>query len=261
MSGLAALSLALSVIALPASPAQEQAPSPTERFDQAVQAYRSGDYESAAALWSGLLSEASGEIDPSVLLYDLGNAAYRLDRPLEAAGWYTAAVRIAPRDGDAWSNLELSRQRARLDPADRGDLASTLRRLLSAVSVAEAEWALLVLALALTAVLAAQALLGGRALRRAAAVLAVALALGCLPWGWRLAQEGGDPLFVVAVGGATIRSEPRLQSPAIGRAEPGSEVEREDALPGWVRVAAADGTRGWVAEDELLSLSVPRSRL
>lgn len=247
--------LALFVAPRPARAFDDGAESAARRFEAAVQAYRQGDYETAANLWKALLVEPGHGIDRSALTYDLGNAAWRRERPLEAAGWYTATVRETPRDRDAWANLELARERAGLEPADRGDLSSTLRRLVGALTLAEAEWLVLVLALALASVLVLEAFLGGALLKRSAWCGAALLVLACVPWGWRLAGQDADPAFVTAAGGASLRAEPRAEATAVGRADAGSLVERVDAVPGWVRVRAPDGGRGWVAEDELLALA------
>src|SRR6185436_3640855 len=88
----------------------------------AIDAYRRGNYDSAKSLWiSALESAPLPSAERARILYDLGNAAFRSDAPLEAVGWYTASLRLRPRDADTWTNLEHARRTAKLDPADRGD--------------------------------------------------------------------------------------------------------------------------------------------
>ena len=48
---------------------------------------------------------------------------------MRAVAAYTAAVEAMPRSQTAWDNLELARSRAGLDPADKGDFAATVKRL------------------------------------------------------------------------------------------------------------------------------------
>jgi tetratricopeptide (TPR) repeat protein len=225
-----------------------------ERFRQGVEAYRRGDHASAESLWRALVEADSDALDPALLSYDLGNAAFRLERPLEAAGWYTAALRLEPRNADAWANLELARERAGLDPADRGDLVDTLRRLAWALTRAELEWTLLALAVALLAVLLVEALRGGVALRRVAWVLGAAALLLAGLWAWRLASREQAPMFVQQPGGVALRSEPREDAASVGRAEPAEVVECLDGMPGWNRVRTGDGQVGWVEHDALLVL-------
>jgi hypothetical protein len=117
-------------------------------FDQAaVDAYRRGDYAGAKSLWIATLETGRDESGAPLpdgerarILYDLGNAAFRAGEPLEAVGWYTASLRLRPRDAETWSNLEHARRTAKLEPADRGDLAATLGRLLTSITHVESQW-------------------------------------------------------------------------------------------------------------------------
>src|SRR5580765_6166138 len=95
--------LALAPIVQAASSTQ----TPAERFQAGVEAFRAGDHRAASSLWRGLLDERGTELDPGLLCYDLGNAAFRAGRVLEAVGWYTAALRFDPRNQAGWANLEL----------------------------------------------------------------------------------------------------------------------------------------------------------
>jgi len=251
----AVLAMAL-VLALGQEPAPTE-PTPLQRFEQGVEAYRRGDPESAAHLWQRLVAEGHAELDSAVLCYDLGNAAFRSGRPLEAAAWYSASLRMEPRSADAWSNLELAREKAGLEPADRGDLVDTLRRLATAQTLAELEWTLVVLAGLLLASLLLEAVLGGASLRRTAWSLAALLVVVAALWTWRVTQDRGPQLFVVESGGTTIHSEPRADAAAVGRAEPAELLEPTDALPGWRRVRSRSGARGWVREAEVLELPTP----
>lgn len=256
---LAFLALSTLPVQLSSVPVQAVAAGDMSLFQQGVEAYRRGDHHSAESLWRRLVDTGSETIDPAVLYYDLGNAAFRLERPLEAAGWYTAALRLAPRHADAWTNLELARERAGLDPADRGDLVDTLKRLGSALTLAELEWTLVVLAAALLAVLLVEAFRGGLALRRTAWGLgAVALCLALL-WVARIASREHAPLFVTETGGAALRSEPRTDAATVGRIDPADVVECLDGMPGWLRVHADGGRVGWVEEGSLLVLPASRA--
>jgi hypothetical protein len=240
--------LALALCALPC-PA-------LDGLDPAVAAYRDGDHATARALWTArydeLADDAAGE--KGRVAYDLGNVAFREGRTLEAVGWYTLALEHRPRDGDTWANLEHARREAGLDPADRGDLDATVRRVLSAWTTAESERWLLALTALLALALAGEALRGGRVWRRTALVLGVAVALSAVPWVFGLARAGGDPLLVIDERPVALRSEPRPDGAQIGRLDPGATVERSDALPGWVEVRETDGAQGWVPREAVFAL-------
>lgn len=257
------LALLLALAPLAAGPAKvERAPDPEAArasFAAAVDAYRRGDHASAETLWRGLLDlpGASG-IDRADVLYDLGNAAWRQERPLEAVAWYTASLWIDPRRAEAWSNLELARAQAGLEPADRGDLTSTGRRLLFALTRAESEWLALGVTALFAAALALEALRGGRAARRTVAAAAVVLLVGLAPWVAHLVRGEGPVMMVVAPEGGEVRSEPSGEGAVVGRLEPGSCVRPVDRLPGWVRAEGRESA-GWVQAQALQPLTAPFS--
>jgi len=226
---------------------------PLRAHELAVEAYRAGDPGSAHVLWSAALEAGGDSLDRAGLLYDLGNAAYRLGRPLEAVGWYTAAIRRRPRFADAWANLELVRGEVVLEPADRGELSATLDRLAHGLTLRESEMLVLVLAGLWGAALGYEALRGGAQGRRLALGGTLLVALGCVPWVARLSAERGDPLMVVAPEGARVHSAPQADAAVIALLPAGTRVERDDELVDWVRVARRPDP-GWVRAKEVFAL-------
>lgn len=225
-----------------------------ELFDRGMEAYRRGSYGEARSLWEEAWSPGLARSARAVLAYDLGNASFRSGEVLAAVGWFTLATRLAPRDADAWANLEIARAQAGLGPADPGDLASTLQRLLGCLTPAESRWLALLGLLVLCVPLAFEAWFGGRAWKRLSAVGALLLLVCLAPWIHRLAETSIDPVLVLAAPSAPLRSEPQGSLAPIASVAGGSDAERIDALPGWVRVELADGTRGWVEERAVFAL-------
>ena len=88
-------------------------------------------------------------------------------------------------------------------------------------------------------------------------LIIVVLGLGLVPWLFNLAGSGSRPVFVVVEDGAALRSQPAEAGAVIGRLMPGSQADRIDSLPGWVRVEQAGGSRGWVGADEVVALTFP----
>lgn len=229
-----------------------QRDSPELLFGRGVEAYRGGDLDSAEGFWRRALESGADpevELDRATLCYNLGSVAYRRERFLEAAAWYRACLRLEPRHRDARANLEMALGAADLEPDDRGDLASTLRRLLGAPSVGEAE----VLALSGTALLVValllEALRGGVVLRRLRWFALGAWIVSALPWWVAVTERAEDPVMVVAEGGVALRSEPRPDATSLDHLGEGVSVERIDGLPGWIRVEVegADAP-GWIPE-------------
>ena len=258
MAGLLHLGLLLATAA--ASPGSAQ----TEARDldaRARDAYRAGEYESAGTLWElelDRLSARSLSTNPrqrARILYNMGNASYRAGELMLAVGWYSAALRLATRDGDLWANLELARSEAGLEPADRGDLAATTRRVLSAFTRAESEWLVLLGTALLALALGGEALRGGLLWRSLSRWAVLGLALLSAPLLFDLVHAGEHPMLVVAPDGATARAEPRSEAKSIDRLEAGIEVAYLDRLPGWVQVADDEGRRLWVRDAALFDLS------
>lgn len=221
-------------------------------FENAVAAYREGDLETARSLWQAQLEDDA--VSRADVLFNLGNVAFRQGRPLEAAAYYTACIRLEPRNQDAWTNLEFVRGEAGLEPADRGDLTSTARRLVSMLTLAEAERVLVFLTALWGAILAYEALRGGAFARRLAWAGFVVVALAAIPWAWQLSREGDAPYFVIGDDGAPLHAEPRDGATLLGRLLPAEEAERIDALPGWVRLRHPDGRTGWAEAETVMGL-------
>lgn len=221
----------------------------------AVEAYRAGDHADALARWDALLRETTqGPVERGRLLYNAGNAAARGGSWFEAVGYYTEALHVTPRDADLWANLEYARREAGLEPADRGDLVSTLGRGLSAWTLGEARWIALGGLLLFAAALIFEAMRGGRGGRTTAWVgLALAL-LSAAPLARHQLTEDSPTVFVVSRKGLAVRSEPRSDAQVLERAEPCTYRRELDRLSGWIGVETAEGAKGWVPEEGVLSL-------
>ena len=247
----------VATLALAAVPDAQTTARAAEAFERGVDAYRRGAHAEADTLWRACLEEELTDAERARVAYDLGNAAWRRERVLEAVGWYSVSLRLEPRAADVWHNLELARAAAGLDPADRGDLRSTVKRLLVSLRPHERRLLVLFALVPLALALAAEAFLGGRLWRRLGQGAALLVLLAALPWVHGRMTGDGDPLLVVRAPSVALRSEPRRALAPIGELRAGDEVERVDALPGWVRVEQPDGTRGWVQEEAVFPLGRP----
>ena len=227
--------------------------------DPAVLAYRSGDFDTARVL---LLEDLAAEPAPEGrergrLFYALGNVAARQERWPEAVGWYEASRRLRPRDADTWANLELARSRAGFEPADRGDLADTVERLLGLVTPAESRWLALVGVALAAAAFAFEALRGGAAGRRTAFAGALVLLVCVTPWARHVLARGEDPLLVIAGGPLPARSEPRTDAARLFEVSPDQRVERVGTFLEWTQVEDAGGAVGWVPSRAVFPLDGP----
>jgi hypothetical protein len=225
--------------------------------ERAVDAYRRGDLATARSEWLALLDDSARApvgSDRARVLYDLGNVAFREGKTLEAVGWYTASLRLRPRDADTWANLEEARSRAKLEPADRGDLTSTLARGVRSFTPAEARWCALGGLLVLGAALAYEALRGGRLARWLAVGAALVACVGFAPCVAHGLQSGERTLLVIQPDGAALRSEPRDKAANTADLPAGSTVEHVDDLPEWTKVKVGGGLVGWVPKSMVFAL-------
>ncbi len=225
---------------------------PQSAFEQGVEAYRRGAYGEARERWRSALEEELAPRERARVWYDLGNAAWRLEKPLEAIVCYTAAVRLDPRHAGARGNLELARAKAGLVPEDGGGPLAVLERVASALGPAGRR-GLALGALALwTLLLLLEMRLGGAWLARSLALGAIAVVLAALPWIHGLLRPPPvSSLFVVQSSPLALRSEPLEGREPIAELAPLEEVRQVDALPGWTRVERADGMRGWARAETL----------
>lgn len=227
----------------------------TADFDQGVEAYRRGDYASAETLWrEALRSDELEPFDRAAIARNLGNAAWRQARGLEAVAWYTASLRSAPRDSETWASLEHARQASELEPADRGDLTSTVRRIVGSWTLAEAQWMLAGATFLWFLALIGEALRGGVVWRAAAWSGFLLVGIASAPLLWHLARADRE-VWMVVERGTELSSEPRADLAPTGALEPAQEVTGIDQVPDWVRVETGDGARGWVPRESVMRLT------
>ena len=232
---------------------------PAALYARGLECYRAATPDQAGArrCWTEALDPALGanRAQRAQLCKSLGNSAFRQERPLEAAAWFSAAVALSPRDADAWSNLEFARSKAGLEPADRGDLSATFERLSHYLTLAESEW----LALAMAALLAGGIVLrafvlGAAASSRPLALLLVLTLIALVPWLVQSGEVARDPVFVISTAGVPVTSEPRPAASKVALLAAGAQARRLEELAGWVRVETRAGERGWVPADAVFAL-------
>ena len=78
------------------------------QFDQANQAYRSGNYQKCAQIYQSILSQG---YENAELYYNLGNAYYKMNKVPAAILQYERARRLSPSDPDIAHNLALANLR------------------------------------------------------------------------------------------------------------------------------------------------------
>ncbi len=241
--------------------------SPRETFDEATRLYREaaaaeGDrrkelYREAARLYAGLAAR-----DPNGrVLYDLGNARFRLGQLGRAIAAYRRAERLLPRHRPTRANLAYARDLApgggpgpKPHPA-----AAAFLFWHYALSLAESEALAAALFLAFIGIMTARRFVEGRARRR---LSAPAIALGALFAVLALSSvaklahaPSGEGVIVAAE--ARVRSEPSGRAVDLFTLREGAEVRVTGRSGGWARVVAGADRRGWVESRAIEVLSDP----
>lgn len=246
---LAALAVLSTLFAAPLASGRSPGQDPSEA---GLERFRAGDYASASTLWSEALEAADPGPERGRLAYNLGNAAFRRNRFVEAVGWYTAGLRYLPRDGDLWANLELARAEAGLPPADGGSLKDMAARIAGKFTEPESRLLALAGVLLLACMLAGEALRGGRGWRQASLWMLLLLPLFFVPWVRHALHPPNAHLVLQS--GAGGRSEPRTDAATLERLEAGDVLQVFDSMPGWSRVRLDAGDELWVQESALFQL-------
>ncbi len=220
------------------------------RFAAGNSLYERGAFDSAAAVYNGLLADSARSAE---LYYNLGNAYYRQHMYPEAILAYERALKHAPGMGDAAFNLELARSFAqdRLDQRETFPLLGALGAIPSWLS----PWAwgvcsLLALALAFALVLLLR--FGARdGLRRYFLVGGLVSLLLFLFGTWMgvLSQNriGDSGSAVVMQSVVSIRSTPGAEGKDLFLLHAGAKVEVLQRVGGYYEVEIPDGRRGWVS--------------
>ena len=94
------------VVALGLFALQGRAAENARLFIDAVEAYRTGDYDLAVQKWSTI---AATGIQNGELYYNLGNAFLKNEQLGEALLWYERALRLLPNDPDLRFNYDYAR--------------------------------------------------------------------------------------------------------------------------------------------------------
>lgn len=219
-------------------------------FAEANLLYEQGHPDRAAEAYHRLWTNGVSSV---ALHFNLGNAWLKAGQPGRAIHHFRLAERLAPRDPDVRTNLELARAMVRGGSAV---VPSRLAEWTGALSLNEWTW-LAVGGLWLWMVLLILRLLqpawNGRL--RLPARLAAVLCLGTsvllvLAWKQRPAMEA-----VVVDDDVTLRHGPREQAPPVQSLAAGLELVVIDHQGNWVQVRGAERGIGWLPAEHVALLS------
>lgn len=226
-------------------------------FAEAVDAYRGGAFERAAALFARLAEQEPDRARRAVLHGNAGTAAARAQHLGEAIWHLEAALRGLPRDPGLRRNLAMVRAglpdahltAAGADARDASDFSASLRRLPLWLDEDETSLGLAIVGAAALVLLAG--VRAGRLPIRAAHGAALLLVLDGAWWLAADAMRAADASRAVVIRQVEVRGEPAPDARVVVTLGPGIVVRDEDVRGAWRLVETAGGARGWVPVEDV----------
>ncbi len=216
-------------------------------------------YREAAGAYAAL----AGETQNGYILYNLGNARFRLGEYGRAIAAYRRAEELLPRHGPTRRNLSLARKNAPGGGpgAEPHPAAAAFFFWHYAISLAEAESLAALLLLVLFAALSVRSFLRDanpwrKRLRTAAVLLGVMAGIFVLSSAAKLSSRT-RPWAVITAEEVRVKSEPAGRAIELFPLREGAEVRTLDRAGDWTRIEAGRDRRGWIETEAVEILSEP----
>ena len=221
-----------------------------DRFREANELVRAGDYPAAISLYAELA--ASGQESAS-LYWNWAQAAIARGAQGEALWALLRARELDPGDRAVVRDVERLREALNLDPAEIApEPLATAGRIARRLRLDVASLALLALSLL------AHGLVRVRpGLRLAGTAAVAALALGLLAAGVPFAASLARPTATVVRRGAPLLDAASPTAEATGSLREGEVVPVLETSGAWLRIEDNAGARGWARADDVRRLDAP----
>lgn len=222
---------------------------PDELWEQANQAYTSGDYLGAIQLYDSISRQGYAS---AKLYYNLGNAYFKDNRIGSAILYYNKAQRLDPGNEDIRHNLTIANTyvRDRIDTVPEFFLKTWAKQLMYGFS--SDTWAVLSLVFFGVALgLVLLYLLGNRMSHRKAgfygAIVFLLLSVGSLVFASIQRRKILHPdEAIIMITAAPVKSEPNNASRDVFVLHEGTKVRIADEMGEWREIVVSDGNRGWI---------------
>jgi hypothetical protein len=232
---LASLLLALPLAAAP--------PARDSEYQQAHLAYREARYQAAYDGYERLLGTAGAD---GHLLYNLGNAAFRLNQIGRAILFYEKARVLLPRDADLKFNLGHAREQIRDVIPEAESFVDTALFWLGSLTLAEFFWCFALANVLFWGILAIRIYSRTEWTYSLIFLLLGFWLLAGISFGVKWQQTRTDDRAVVLQTEVSVLAGPDRRDTLLFRLREGTVVHLERSEEGWSLVRLSDGRRGWL---------------
>lgn len=220
-----------------------------DKFKEANNWYRAGNYEAAIEEYNSILSEGYFS---AVLYYNLGNAYFRIDSLAAAILNYERALKLDPTNKDIEYNLEYANSRVqdRINPVPELFISKWANAFMGMFSITQ--WAVvsIVLVVILSFFLVLFFLSHSYTLRKLSFyfVLGAVLLLSVSIVSASVLNNRAKNVkqAIVTVPAVIMKSSPDENSTEKFIIHEGCKVTVEDSVGNWTKVRIGDGNTGWI---------------
>lgn len=239
MKRLIALLAALCV----AAPLWAATPESEKILQEADRAYREAQYQAAYDGYQRLLQTEGATGD---LLYNLGNAAFRLHQTGRAILYYERARVLLPRDQDLAFNLGHAREQIRDVVSAPESFVGAAFFWLGSLTLAEIFWCFAAANVLFWGVASARLFSRAEWTYSLLFILLAFWLLAGVSFGLKWHQVGTDDRAVILRAEVNVLAGPDIRDTVLFKLHEGTIVHLERSEEGWLLIRLPDGKRGWL---------------
>jgi tetratricopeptide (TPR) repeat protein len=249
------LLLVLAAALVLAAPLAAVTPELDSEYRQAHLAYREGRYQEAYDGYARLLGAAGAD---GQLLYNLGNAAFRLNQIGRAILYYEKAQVLLPRDADLKFNLGHAREQTRDVIPEPESFVGTAFFWLGSLTLAEFFWCFVVANVLFWGILAVRIYSRAEWTYSLLFLLLGVWLLAGISFGVKWQQTRSDDRAVILQTEVNVLAGPDSRDTLLFKLHEGTVVHLERSEEGWSLIRLSDGRRGWLRGEGLERIRGPR---
>lgn len=224
-------------------------------WDDGVQAYSNGDWETAIQCWTDIEAEGVESVD---LYYNLGNAYYKSGDIAHSILYFERAKRLDPSNSDVAHNLEFVRARTQDKIEEVPEILIEQIGHKMCRTFSGNTWTVLFLIfIALTVACVLLYLLsretGKKKLGFYTGIAMLVLSLLCLDFAhWQWSDYHHDKSAIVMSSVISVKSSPSAESSTdLFILHDGTKVKILDQVGEWNNIELADGRQGWIKVSDI----------